>query len=73
MIMVLPTRFWLLAALVGEAALSAGAAVLFSCRNHSFHAKVNFGAKPSEWGAECILVSVVVPGVILWIVGKLRH
>jgi hypothetical protein len=25
---------------------------------------------PSEWGAECILGSVVVPGVILWIVGS---
>jgi hypothetical protein len=37
---------------VGEAALSAGAAVLFSCTNRSFHAKVNFGAKPVVGGIE---------------------
>jgi hypothetical protein len=28
---------------------------------------------PSEWGAECIVGSIVVPGVILWVVEKLAR
>jgi hypothetical protein len=25
---------------------------------------------PSEWGAECVMASIIVPGVIYWIVEK---
>jgi hypothetical protein len=25
---------------------------------------------PSEWGAECVMASIIVPGLILWITEK---